>query len=221
MDNISAACRRAGRDPGDVKLLAVTKQVPVETVRRAVELGLKLIGENRVQEARSKAAEGAYAGAALCMIGHLQSNKASLAARVFDQVHAIDSERIGAVLSKFRLLYNPGDPMPVLLEVNAGRDPARFGVMPEGAADLARRVLAMGGLVLKGLMAVAPGYGDERLARTAFRQLRELRDGLARQGTPEKNLEELSMGMSGDYQIAVEEGSTMVRIGTALFGPRR
>lgn len=220
--SVEAACRRAGRDPSGVKLMAVTKQVLPETVRKAAFLGVTLFGENRVQEARQKVREGAFKGVALCLIGHLQTNKASMAARIFDEVHSVDSIRIAAALSKFSLEYRgSGRPLPVLLEVNAGQDPAKYGVMPEGAGTLALKVLEMPGLTLKGLMTVAPGYGDEQLARAAFRRLRELRDSLTRSCIPPENLHELSMGMSGDYGLAIEEGSTLVRIGTALFGPRQ
>jgi hypothetical protein len=222
IDNIERACRRAGREPSTVRLLAVTKQVPAEIVKRAIELGIRLIGENRVQEARAKGGDGSYEGATLCLIGHLQSNKASMAARIFDEAHTVDSERIATALSRFRQQYKGGSgPFPVLLEVNAGRDPAKYGVTLEGAYDLARKVLDMPNLVLQGLMTIAPGYGDQALARETFRRLRVLRDDLARRGVPAENLRELSMGMSADYQTAVEEGSTMVRIGTALFGPRQ
>ncbi|MEX0974070.1 MAG: YggS family pyridoxal phosphate-dependent enzyme [Bacillota bacterium] len=218
--NIEAACRRIGRDPATVRLMAVTKQVPATTIREAMVAGVSLFGENRVQEARSKMEVGAFQGATLCLVGHLQSNKASLAARLFDQVHSVDSERLATALGKFRLQYL-GDPLPVLMEVNAGEDPAKNGVPASGALGLALSILQTPGLVLKGLMTVAPGHGDEGTARRAFRRLRLLRNELMEAGVPAVNLQELSMGMSGDYAAAIEEGSTIVRIGTALFGPRR
>lgn len=222
VENIGAACRLAGRETGSVRLMAVTKQVPADTVRQAAQMGITLFGENHVQEARAKAQAGAYRGATLCLIGHLQTNKVSLAARVFDEVHSVDSERVAEALSRFSLLYRGHDrPLRVLVEVNAGEDPAKYGVMPDGAAALAQAVLAMPGLSLRGLLTVAPWYGDEARARQTFRRLREIRDALAAGGVPGENLAELSMGMSGDYRVAIEEGSTLVRIGTALFGPRR
>lgn len=218
--SIEAACVRAGRDPKTVKLLAVTKQVPVEAIRQAAELGVSLFGENRVQEAREKASQGAFLGSTLCLIGHLQSNKASLAARLFDEVHSVDSPRIAVALGKTASRYRE-KPLPVLIEVNAGEDPAKFGVLPSEAKELALLVMETPGLALKGLMTVAPGYGDAEIARSAFRRLRQVRDDLLNAGIPEDALQELSMGMSGDYEIAISEGSTIVRIGTALFGPRR
>ncbi|MGE5578543.1 MAG: YggS family pyridoxal phosphate-dependent enzyme [Bacillota bacterium] len=218
--SIEAACVRAGRDPKSVRLLAVTKQVPAEAIRQAADLGVTLFGENRVQEAREKAGEGAFLGSTLCLIGHLQSNKAALAARLFDEVHSVDSPRIAFALGKAAARYRTA-PLPVLIEVNAGEDPAKFGVLPSGAKELALAVMEMPGLALKGLMTVAPGYGDAEMARSAFRRLRQVRDDLRDAGIPDAALQELSMGMSGDYEIAISEGSTIVRIGTALFGPRR
>lgn len=222
MESIREACVRCGRDEDSVRLLGVSKGVSAETVKKAIAQGLGLVGENRVQEARRKAREDAYTGAGLCLVGHLQSNKASMAARVFDQVHSLDSFRIASSLSKFRLQHKgPDHPMPVLIEVNVGRDPAKHGVAPELAGELAAKVLEMPCLNLKGLMTVPPGYGDLRLAREAFGKLRELSYDLIGSGVPAGNMRELSMGMSGDYLVAIEEGATLVRIGTALFGPRQ
>ena len=216
---IEEACRKSGREIGSVRLLGVTKQVPKEAIRQAVEANLRLFGENRVQEAREKADQGAFLGATLCLIGHLQSNKASQAARIFDEIHSVDSAALASSLAKASLRYRV-DPLPVLVEVNAGEDPAKFGVLPCGAVDLVRAVMDAEGLALRGLMTVAPGHGDEALSRAAFRRLRQVRDDLLDAGITEGCLRELSMGMSADYRVAVEEGSTIVRIGTALFGPR-
>lgn len=218
--SIRETCERTGRDPASVRLLAVTKEVPPETIRQAINAGITLFGENRVQEAREKSAQGAFRGAAICLIGHLQSNKASLAARIFDEVHSVDSGRLAASLGSASLRYRRS-PLPVLIEVNAGEDPAKFGVAPSRALELVRAVIDMPGLRLRGLMTVAPGQGDEALARAAFRSLRMLRDEMLDAGVAPEFLGELSMGMSGDYVVAIEEGSTIVRIGTALFGPRR
>ena len=217
---IEEACRKAGRDTGSVRLLGVTKQVPTEIIRKAVVGGLRLFGENRVQEAREKVDEGAYQGATLCLIGHLQSNKVSHAARIFDEVHSVDSAGLAFSLAKASLRHRP-EPLPVLIEVNAGEDPAKFGVLPADAIGLVRAVMDTAGLALRGLMTVAPGHGDEALSRAAFRRLRQLRDEMLNAGIPEGCLRDLSMGMSADYRVAIEEGSTIVRLGTALFGPRR
>lgn len=220
--NIAQACVKAGRDPESVRLMAVSKQVGAGMVRKAASMGVTLFGENHVQEARDKSEEGAFKGATLCLIGHLQTNKASLAARVFDEVHSVDTVHVAEALSRFSLMYRgAGRPLTVLIEVNAGEDPAKYGVMPDEAADLVKAVMGMPGLVVRGLMTVAPGHGEGEVARRAFRRLFDLKAELARSGVPLENLKELSMGMSADYPLAIEEGSTIVRIGTALFGPRQ
>ncbi|HHW17707.1 MAG TPA: YggS family pyridoxal phosphate-dependent enzyme [Firmicutes bacterium] len=217
---IEAACKRAGRDVNSVRLIAVSKKVPAETIREAMALGIKDFGENQVQEARAKIASGAFAGARVILVGHLQTNKASLAARLFDEVQSVDSLRVAAALSKFSVLYRNGKPLPVMIEVNIGKDPAKFGCPPEEALSLARAILELPGLFLSGLMTVAPGQGDPAVSRKAFRDLRLLRDEMISRGIPRENLQELSMGMSSDFEVAIEEGATVVRIGTALFGPR-
>ncbi len=217
---IEDACNRAGRDPKSVKLLAVTKQVPVQTIREAAGMGITFFGENRVQEARLKTLEGAFLGSTLCLIGHLQSNKASIAARIFGEVHSIDSGKLAETLGRASVQYRK-EPLPVLMEVNVSLDPAKFGVAPGGALELARVILKAPGLILRGMMTVAPASKDDDAARSAFKKLFLLREELKGAGVPEENLAELSMGMSGDYITAIEEGSTMVRIGTAIFGPRR
>ncbi len=214
------ACLECGKDPESVEIMAVTKTVDSALVREAVASGLTLIGENKVQDIREKSGQGAYAGARLCLIGHLQTNKASWAVRLGCEAHSVDSPKIAKALSRFSLLYrSPGDPVRVLMEVNAARDPAKNGVLPEDAHALANTILSCEGLSLRGFMTVAPG--DESAARATFRALRELRDALGDQGVPGDNLRTLSMGMTGDYALAIREGSTMIRLGTALFGPRR
>ena len=216
--SVHEACMKAGRDPKSVEIMGVTKFVGPDLIREAVSYGIVSLGENQVQEIRRKKALGAYDGARLCLIGHLQTNKASMAARVCDEVHSVDSVRVAEALSKFSLMYRTDGVLPVLMEVNAGRDPKKHGVLPEDASKLCDTIMSLEGIQLRGLMTVAPE--DPTLARGAFRSLRLLRDELAARGTPVSNLETLSMGMSQDYESAILEGSTMVRIGTALFGPR-
>jgi len=217
---IKEALERSGRPKAQVKIMAVTKSVPGQVIKESIREGITLIGENRVQEARDKARDGAYDGATLCLIGHLQSNKASMAVRIFDEIHTVDSIKIARAISRFSLMYRKGRPMPVMVEVNVGKDPRKHGCLPEEALPLTQEILGLPGLSLKGLMTVAPGYGDAGMARDAFRRLRVLREELVSEGVPEDALAELSMGMSSDYEVAVEEGATMVRLGTVLFGPR-
>lgn len=214
-ERIERALERSGRK-GPVKILAVTKGVSGEVIERAREAGISLFGENRVQEARDKIRKGAYGDSELHFIGHLQTNKASLAARMFPCVQSVDSSRVALALSKAAVRY--GKVCRVMLEVNVARDPAKFGVVPERAPELARYVMGLPGIVLCGLMTVAPE--DPGSARKAFRGLVSLREALVDAGIPGRFLQELSMGMTSDFEIAVEEGSTMVRLGRALFGER-
>lgn len=212
---IDEACRAAGRAPGEVELLAVTKTHPAAAAEYAARYGLRAVGENRVQEAATKKP--------LCrapiqweLIGHLQSNKARLAAEHFDRVQSADSEKLLTLLD--RAAAERGRTLAVLLQINAGHDPAKFGAEPADARRLLEHALALKHLRVEGLMTIAPLSDDPEVAVRTFENLRTIRDDLAsRFGVP---LRELSMGMSGDLEAAVRAGSTLVRIGTALFGER-
>jgi pyridoxal phosphate enzyme (YggS family) len=217
--NIKQACDKAGRDPASVRILAVSKTFDAQAINEAKSLEISYFGENRVQEARSKVLEGAFEGATLCLIGHLQSNKASMAARIFDEIHSVDSRKIAEVLSKFSLKYRDC-PLPVYLQVNIAGDVNKHGCKPREAYDLAKYILNLEGLKLAGLMTIVPLSESSEDARLHFRNLRLLRDDMLSTGIPAHNLRELSMGMSSDYQVAIEEGATMIRLGTALFGSR-
>ncbi|HTQ30323.1 MAG TPA: YggS family pyridoxal phosphate-dependent enzyme [Opitutaceae bacterium] len=212
---IEAASRAAGRDPREVELLAVTKTHPPAAAEYAARYGLRAVGENRVQEAVEKKAR-TPAPVAWELIGHLQSNKARLAARHFDRVQSVDSEKLLDLLDRAAASLNRV--LPILLEINAGGDPAKFGATPAAAPRLLETALAKKHLRVDGLMTIAPLSDDPAVARRAFAALRQLRDCLAREfSTP---LSVLSMGMSGDLDAAIAEGSTLVRVGTALFGAR-
>ena len=215
-DKIIVACEKSGRDPNSVRVLAVSKNFKAETILEAKALGISYFGENRVQEARDKVKAKLFDGTKLSLIGHLQTNKASLAARIFDEVHSVDSKKIAEALSKFSMRYRK-EALPVYIQVNIGENGSKHGCMPEVSFDLAKRILELEGLNLVGLMAVAP-LGDE--PRRHFRNLRLLRDEIRAKGIPARNSAQLSMGMSSDYLTAIEEGATVVRIGRALFGPR-
>jgi pyridoxal phosphate enzyme (YggS family) len=212
---IAEACARAGRRPGDVSLLAVTKTHPPAAVDYAARYGLGAVGENRVQEGVEKRAMTS-APISWELIGHLQSNKAVLAVRTFDRIQGVDSaklvDRLDAAACEL------GKVLPVLLQVNSAGDPAKFGAAPEDAPGLLEAAMGRRGLRVEGLMTIAPLSEDPSAARRAFESLRAIRDRLATQfGTP---LAELSMGMSGDMGEAIAAGSTQVRVGTALFGER-
>lgn len=212
---IAAAARRAGRDPGAVAVVAVTKTFPPEVVRLALQAGFTDVGENYVQEARAKRAEAP--GGTWHMIGGLQTNKARAAVATFDRIHTLDG--VGLAEAVAAAAERAGRRMPVLVQVNVTGDAAKRGVSGEGAAALCERALRLPGLVLDGLMTIGPMADDPEVARPGFRLLRELRDDLARRLGVE--LPHLSMGMSDDFAVAVEEGATLVRLGRVLFGTRR
>jgi PLP dependent protein len=212
---IAEACARANRDPAGVELLAVTKTHPAAAAEHAARYGLRSVGENRVQEAVEKK-PGVQAALRWELIGHLQSNKARLAAEYFDRVQSVDSEKLLNHLD--RAAAERQRTLAVLLQINAGNDPAKFGAEPADAPRLLEAALAKKNLRVEGLMTIAPLSEDPSVARRTFENLRAIRDDLAtRFATP---LPELSMGMSGDLDAAIPAGSTLVRIGTALFGSR-
>ncbi|HEX9779794.1 MAG TPA: YggS family pyridoxal phosphate-dependent enzyme [bacterium] len=220
---VGEACRRAGRDPASVTLLAVTKGVPLERIRAAAALGLDAFGESRVQEARSKLellGRGEGRRGRWHLIGHLQRNKAKLAAVLFDAVHSADSGELIDALEAHRAAAPQAGTLDVFIQVNVAGEPAKHGCAPQLAEPLASRAAGSAHLRLAGLMAIAPWSDDPESARPVFRRMRELRDEIAAGlGWPATSLA-LSMGMSEDFDVAVEEGADIVRIGTAIFGAR-
>jgi PLP dependent protein len=212
---IETACARAGRDPGTVTLLAVTKSQPPESVAEAARLGLVVFGENKVQEAKAKIP--------LCpsrlrwqMIGHLQTNKCREAVDLFEMVQSVDSLRLAEELNK--RADQAAKTLPILLEVNAVGEASKFGYRPEQLLAELKELNALRRLEIHGLMTVPPWTPDPQKVRPVFRQLRDLRARCEQiLGAP---LPHLSMGMTGDFEVAIEEGATVVRIGTALFGER-
>lgn len=217
-ERIAAACGRAGRDPGCVELVAVTKTVPADAVVEAIEAGVRHVGENRVQEAREKFPLLPQ-GVTRHLVGHLQTNKSRHAARLFDWVHSLDSLRLAEALGK--RAAEEGRSLRCLVQVNVSREASKHGLDPDQLLPFLEQVGRVPGLEVRGLMAMGPLAGDEAAVRRAFAQARHLFEAAAREGFPHVTLEHLSMGMSGDFEIAVEEGATMVRVGTAIFGPRR
>lgn len=214
-DRLAKACAEARRDPSSIRLLPVTKNHPFEAVAFAERAGFASVGENRVQEALDKMS----AGQTTCgweLIGHLQSNKAKLAAEHFDRVQSVDSEKLLRKLDAGAA--GAGKRLAVLLQVNAGEDPAKFGVECAEAPALLECALSLNHLQVDGLMTIAPMSDDPDVARRCFERLRELRDQLSSQF--DLPLTELSMGMSDDLEAAVASGSTMLRVGSALFGAR-
>jgi pyridoxal phosphate enzyme (YggS family) len=213
---IVAAAAECGRDPQSVTLIAVGKTFPAEVVRMAVEAGAVDLGENRVQEAVAKKPE--VPGANWHLIGPLQRNKTRAALEVFDVVHTLDRPELADRLQRLLAEHWPGRRLDVLVEVNIGSEPQKAGPLPEEAADLLRYAVGCERLSVCGLMAIPPWQEDPEMSRPYFRALRELRDDL--QQELDLPLPELSMGMSHDFDVAIVEGATMVRVGTAIFGPR-
>jgi PLP dependent protein len=212
---IGEACARSGRKAGEVELLAVTKGHPVQAAEFAARYGLRAVGENRVQEGIEKRGKAALS-VAWELIGHLQSNKARVAAQNFDRIQSVDSVKLLDLLD--RAAEEQGKRLAILLQVNAGLDPAKSGVEPPQAQALLEAALARGSLRVEGLMTIAPLSEDPGTATRTFSALREIRDRL--ESATGARLRELSMGMSGDMEQAIAEGSTLVRVGTALFGSR-
>lgn len=206
---IDRACDRAGRPRADVTLIAVSKTHPASIIAAAYAAGLRDFGENRVQEALPKIERlrGEGVTPRWHLIGHLQTNKIRAAIEGFDILHSIDSERLARAISE-----RAERPVSVLIEVNVGGEASKFGVAPEDAPKLAEGIGALPNIDLRGLMTVAPQADDPEGVRPVFRKLREMRDAIG--------LTELSMGMTDDLEVAVEEGSTLVRVGRALFGAR-
>ncbi len=211
---IGEAARRSGREGSEITIVAVTKGWPTEVVAMAIDVGITDIGENRVQEALSKR-EALRPGVRFHLVGHLQRNKASRAADLFDVIHSISSVEVAEALS--RAAARRDRVIEVLLQVNVAADPAKHGVSPEESASVLERVVPLPCLRVTGLMTIGPLTQSPEESRPYFSALRELRDRLASRWS---GLHHLSMGMSADYPVAIEEGATMVRIGTALFGER-
>jgi pyridoxal phosphate enzyme (YggS family) len=205
---IAAACARAGRNVGDVTLVAVTKVFPADYVEQAIAAGIGDIGENRVQEARDKKPL-VHGSARWHLIGHLQSNKAKDAVRLFDVIQTVDSLDLGQKIA--RAAEAAGKRQEVLLQVNVGNEEQKSGALPADVPALVDALRAIDALDLRGLMAIPP-VGSAEETRRYFRELRALRDAVG--------VEQLSMGMSEDFEVAIEEGATIVRVGRAIFGSR-
>jgi hypothetical protein len=214
---LEAAVHRAGRPSDSVRLVAVTKTVPPDTVRQAWDLGLRDFGENYVQEALPKV-DRLPVDARWHFIGHLQSNKARQATELFSLIHSLDRPSLAGELEKAARAR--GIRLDVLLQVNVGDETSKAGATPDGAVALARRATEWPSLRILGLMAIPPYSPDPEEVRPYFRSLRALAGRIRALGLPGVKMEELSMGMSGDFEVAVEEGATLVRIGTAIFGER-
>lgn len=221
-DKISNAAVRSGRNPEEIKLIAVSKTVDLRRIIEAVKAGVTILGENRVQEARDKIAEfGEQVTPSLKrrvewhLIGSLQKNKAKSAVHLFDFIHSVDSVELAETINKYSA--HAGRKQRVLVQVKLSEEITKHGAEEKNIMQLVENITEMEHLSLEGLMTIPPFFDDREATRPYFRRLRELRDRLSSDGF---HLPELSMGMSNDFEVAIEEGATMVRVGTAIFGER-
>jgi pyridoxal phosphate enzyme (YggS family) len=215
---IEAAARSVDRDPAEIRLLPVSKTVPEERLRNAIAAGMDRLGENKVQEARRKAEALADTGVSWAVVGHLQTNKAKDVAAIAAEFHALDSLRVAEALD--RRLQALGRGLDVLVQVNTSAEETKFGLAPQEVAGFLAGLGVFASLRVRGLMTLAEFTSDAGRVRACFARLRTLRDRLRQDAPAGMALDELSMGMSGDYELAVTEGATIVRVGQAIFGPR-
>jgi len=216
-ERIANAVSKAGRNAQDIKLIAVSKTVDAERIKQAIEAGATILGENYIQEARNKIKEIGQ-GARWDFIGHLQSNKAKYAVDLFEMIHSVD--RLSLAQEINRVAEKKGKKVRILVQVNISGEETKSGINPQKVRTLIGEIASMSNLSLEGLMTMPPYFDDPEKARPYFTALRELRDTILKESIGDIILQELSMGMSGDFEVAIEEGSTMVRIGTAIFGER-
>jgi hypothetical protein len=217
-ERIASACRLGGRRPEYVKLVAISKTFPPECIRAAYEAGLRDFGENRVQEAMAKRPALSDLSITWHFVGHLQTNKAKAARELFHWVHSVDSFRLAQKLDQAAAAG--GGRLPVLMEVNLGGEESKAGVGESEIIQLAEQVSRLATLEVRGLMIIPPFLDDPELVRPYFRRLRELAQEIDLKNIPNVSMQELSMGMSHDFEVAIEEGATIIRVGTAIFGAR-
>ncbi len=216
---IAAACARAGRDPSEVKLVGVTKTVSVDRIREGIEAGLEIIGENYIQEAKSKREPLAGLPVLWHYIGHLQTNKVKTALECCDWIETLDREGLAIELN--RRAGEAGRKMPVLIQVNIGDEETKSGIGEAELPSFLKFCCGLDRLDVRGLMALPPFFDQPERARPYFRRMRELLAMFRTDAPDPRKLTELSMGMSGDFEVAIEEGATIVRVGTAIFGERK
>ncbi|MCX5801742.1 MAG: YggS family pyridoxal phosphate-dependent enzyme [Candidatus Eisenbacteria bacterium] len=217
-ERVESAAARAGRNPAEVTVVAVAKTIPVEVVEKAIELGVKHVGENRVQEASPKF-DRIGRKVTWHMVGHLQTNKVKRALEIFDVIQSVDSVRLGGAISDRAAAT--GRTADVLLEVNTSGEATKYGFDPDELAGHVEQMCVLEGIRVRGLMTVGPLAEQPDDARGAFVLLRRLGEKISSLGFPNVDMSVLSMGMSGDFEVAIEEGATVIRVGTAVFGERR
>ena len=217
-DRINAAAEACGRDPHSIRLVSVSKTKSVEEVRSAIDAGVNLLGENYIQEAREKIAALSAHPVSWHFIGHLQTNKAKYAVKIFDLIHSVDSLKLARELDKQAKKANKIQ--DILIQVNIGNDPAKSGTAAADTLRLIKDIFHLENISIKGLMTMPPFFDDPERTRPYFIALAKLRDQVQSQSIPNVAMDDLSMGMTGDFEVAIACGATLVRIGTAIFGRR-
>ena len=217
-NRINTAAELCGRDPGTIRLVAVSKTVAAEQVEEAIEAGVTILGENYVQEARQKIQRLAAYSVSWHYIGHLQTNKAKYAVKLFDLIHSVDSLKLALELDKHAKKNDKIQ--PILIQVNVAEEISKSGVSVEHTTKLIKDIGQLPNLAIKGLMTMPPYFNAPEKVQPYFKALRQLRDQIRGESIPHVSMGELSMGMTGDFEVAIQEGATLVRIGTAIFGER-
>jgi pyridoxal phosphate enzyme (YggS family) len=218
LHRVREAAVSAGRAPSDIRIVAVSKKVPTERVKSAITQGITLLGENYIQEAREKVTTLSHLPASWHFIGHLQSNKAKYAVRLFDLIHSVDSLKLAAEID--RQANRIDKIQDILIQVNIAEEKSKSGVSITETPELVRNISTLSNVRVRGLMAMPPFFGEPEKARPFFKALCDLSGDLARLNIANVEMRELSMGMSGDFETAISEGATLVRVGTAIFGSR-
>ena len=217
-DRIKRTARASGRDPETIRLVTVSKTVPADRVREAIEAGATILGENYIQEAREKINTLSSYPVSWHFIGHLQTNKAKYAVRLFDLIQTVDTLKLAHELNKQAKKINKIQ--QILIQVNIGLERTKSGVYAKDAQSLIKDISYLENLSVKGLMTIPPFFNSPKKVRPYFSALRNLRDQIKKENISNASMDELSMGMTGDFEVAIEEGATLVRIGTAIFGKR-
>ena len=220
---ISHAAIRAGRKPEDIKLIAVTKTISIQQIKEAIDAGLRIFGESKVQEAQKKVTSDELRvmsnGIQWHLIGHLQKNKAKTAVELFEMIHSVNSLELAEIADKHA--QKTGKTQKILLQVKLSRETSKYGILKDNLFELIKEISEMKNLSIRGLMTIPPFFENPESARPYFSELRTLRDNINELRVTSHELRELSIGMTNDFEVAIEEGATMVRIGTAIFGERK
>jgi len=212
-DEIASVCQRIGRNPQEITLVAITKNASAQAIQEAINCGITDIGENRIQEAQKKYKD--ISAVKFHLVGHLQTNKVKEAVKIFNLIHSVDSLKVAVEIDKEAAKINKVQ--DILIQVNTSQEASKFGLNPDGIVEIIKKISQLPNIHISGLMTIAPLVDNPGKTRPFFRQLRELRDRLNKSQVTSHKLQDLSMGMTNDYQVAIEEGANILRIGRAIF----